>query len=110
MTGHKLDAIRRCGKVSFCVVAQDEVLSAERTTAYISVVAFGRARIAESEEELRYIAGLVGEKFSGDYPEDCQAEIDETLASHRLACVEITVEHMTGKCAREIMVSRKRGK
>ena len=110
VTGHKLDAIRRCGKVSFCVVAQDEVLPAERTTAYISVVAFGRARIAESEEELRYIAGLVGEKFSGDYPEDCQAEIDETLASHRLACVEITVEHMTGKCAREIMVSRKRGK
>ena len=108
VSGHKLDAIRRCSKVSFCVIAQDKVLSAERTTAFISVVAFGRARIAGSEEELRYIADLVGKKFSGDYPEDCQAEIDETIASHRLACVEITVEHMTGKCAREIMVERKK--
>ena len=108
VSGHKLDAIRRCGKVSFCVIAQDDVLPAERTTAFISVVAFGRARIAGSEEELRYIADLVGKKFSGDYPEDCQKEIDETIASHRLACVEITVEHMTGKCAREIMVQRKK--
>ena len=108
VSGHKLDAIRRCGKVSFCVIARDDVMSAERTTAYVSVVAFGRARIAESEDELRYIAGLVGRKFSGDYPEDCQAEIDETIASHRLACVEIRVEHMTGKCAREIMAARRR--
>ena len=108
VAGHKLDGIRRSSKVSFCVIAQDRVLPAERTTAYISVIAFGRARIGEDEAGLRRIAGLVGEKFSGDYPEDCQREIDETIASRRLACVEITVEHMTGKCAREIMAERKK--
>ena len=108
VTGHKLDAIRRSDRVSFCVIARDEVLPAERTTAYISVIAFGRARIVSDEADLRCIAGLVGQKFSGDYPEDCQKEIDETIASGRLACVEITVEHLTGKCAREIMAQRKR--
>ena len=107
-TGHKLDAIRRSDKVSFCVVDRDEVVPADRTTEFISVVAFGRARIVSDEAGLRYIAGLVGERFSGGYPDAVQREIDETIASDRLRCVEITVEHMTGKCAREIMARRRK--
>ena len=106
--GHKIDAIRRNEKVSFCVVAQDKVLPAERTTAYISVIAFGRARILEDEENLRRIAGWIGDKFSHDYPEDCRQETDEVIAANRMYCVEIEVDHLTGKCAREIMVERKR--
>ena len=51
------------------MIAQDEVMPKERTTAFISVIAFGRARIVDDEAGLRYIAGLIGEKFSADYPE-----------------------------------------
>jgi nitroimidazol reductase NimA-like FMN-containing flavoprotein (pyridoxamine 5'-phosphate oxidase superfamily) len=61
--GHKLDSIRRNEKVSFCVIAQDEVIPAKRTTAYISVIAFGKAVIVDDELGLRRIAGLIGEKF-----------------------------------------------
>ena len=104
--GHKIDAIRRNEKVSFCVVAQDHVLPAERTTAYISVIAFGRARIVEDEAGLRRIAGMIGDKFSHDYPEDCQAEIDEVIAHDRMYCIEIEVDHVTVKCAKEIMRQR----
>ena len=57
--GHKIDAIRRNKKVSFCVVAQDEVMPKERTTAYISVIAFGTARIVEDEPGLRRIAAAL---------------------------------------------------
>ena len=106
-TGHKLDAIRGCEKVSFCVVAQDEVMPKERTTAYISVIAFGRARIVEDEAGLRRIAGWVGEKFSPDYPEDCRQETDEVIAANRMYCVEITVDHLTGKCGREVLMQRR---
>ena len=42
--GHKLDAIRGCDKVSFCVIDQDEIVSAEFTTYFRSVIVFGRAR------------------------------------------------------------------
>ena len=107
-TGHKLDAIRRNEKVSFTVIAQDKVIPKERTTAYISVIAFGKARIVETEEEMRKIAGLVGEKFSGDYPEDCQKEIDEVIPANVMSCVEITIEHMTGKCGLEVLKERKK--
>ena len=104
--GHKLDAIRQQEKVSFCVIVQDEVMPKERTTAFISVIAFGRARIVEDEEGLRRIAGWIGEKYSADYPELCQQETDEVIAAHRMACVEITVEHLTGKCGLEVLKQR----
>lgn len=104
--GHKIDAIRRNDKVSFCVIAQDEVIPSKRTTAYISVIAFGRAVIVDDEPGLRRIAGLIGEKFSADYPEDCREETDQMIAADRMYCLEITVEHLTGKCGLEVLRSR----
>ena len=47
--GHKLDAIAREEKVSFCVVAQDDVVPEEYTTRYRSAIAFGRARVLTRE-------------------------------------------------------------
>ena len=52
-TGHKLDAILRESKVSFCVLDVDQVVPAEYTTYYRSVVAFGRARVLEDVSEKR---------------------------------------------------------
>ena len=100
--GHKIDAIRSNDKVSFCVIAQDNVMPKERTTAYISVIAFGRARIVDDEPGLRRIAGLVGDKFSHDYPQECQDEINEVIAADRMYCVEIEIEHLSGKRGRQV--------
>ena len=104
--GHKLDSIRRNEKVSFCVIAQDEVIPAKRTTAYISVIAFGKAVIVDDESGLRRIVGLIGEKFSADYPENCRKETDQMIAADRMYCLEITVEHLTGKCGLEVLRTR----
>ena len=101
--GHKLDAIRNHEKVSFCVIAQDEVMPVERTTAYISVIAFGRARIVEDEPGLRRICEWIGEKFCPDHLEGCHQETDEVIAARRMYCVEIEVEHLTGKCGNEVL-------
>lgn len=49
--GHKLDALRRCSKASFCVIDQDQVVPPEYTTYFRSVIAFGRTRILEDEAE-----------------------------------------------------------
>lgn len=49
--GHKVDAIQTNGKVSFCVVEQDDVKPAEFTTYFRSVIAFGKARILEDGNE-----------------------------------------------------------
>ena len=40
-SGHKIDAIMRSGKASFCVVDQDQIVPEEYTTYFRSVIAFG---------------------------------------------------------------------
>lgn len=57
VTGHKLDAVLQNDKVSFCVIDQDEVVPEKLTSAYRSVIVFGRARVLEDEAEIRQAAG-----------------------------------------------------
>ena len=52
-TGHKLDAIRRQEKASFCVIGQDQILPEKFTTCFSSVIVFGKVRILEEEGEIR---------------------------------------------------------
>ena len=56
--GHKMDAIRANPKVSFSVIDEDTIVSAEYTTYFRSAIAFGRARILEDEEKRAYIRTL----------------------------------------------------
>ena len=39
-------------------------------------------------------------------PEDCREETDQMIAADRMYCLEITVEHLTGKCGLEVLRSR----
>ncbi len=104
LTGHKIDAIRQYDKVSFTVIDADDVIARDRTTAYRSVIAFGRAReITDREEKIRSLR-LVGYKYSGDYPDLVEEEIAE--ACDHTCCVEITVEHLTGKEGNALLKQR----
>lgn len=105
-TGHKVDSVRRCDKVSFCVIDRDDIMPRERTTAYASVIVFGKARILEEENELRAAANAVGAKYSAGYEDLYMAETEETIAKGTLSCIEITIEHMTGKIGLEVMRER----
>jgi nitroimidazol reductase NimA-like FMN-containing flavoprotein (pyridoxamine 5'-phosphate oxidase superfamily) len=102
-TGHKIDAITKNPKVSFSVVDEDTIVSEKYTTYYRSVIAFGKARIAEGQEWLDAFAALV-EKYSGDQPEESKhKEIAGCSKSHIIA---IDVEHITGKEAIELVNSK----
>ena len=39
-SGHKIDAIKHCDKVSFCIIDKDELISEKLTTYYRSVIVF----------------------------------------------------------------------
>ncbi|MBQ9321780.1 MAG: pyridoxamine 5'-phosphate oxidase family protein [Eubacterium sp.] len=93
--GHKIDAIRRNPRVSFCVVDANDVDAEGMATDYRSVILFGYARILEDPEEIRASARLIGEKYSSAYRSAYEAEIDREFPA--LACVEIRIEHITGK-------------
>lgn len=101
VTGHKLDSLRRNEKVSFCVIDKDEVIQQTFTTHYRSAIIFGRARVLESDEEKQHAALLLAQKYSPDYPAEGLAEIEKSWA--RFLTVEVTVEHMTGKAAKELV-------
>lgn len=98
-SGHKLDALRRCPKASFCVVEQDQVVPEKYTTLYRSVVAFGTVRILTEEAEIRRAAACLGEKYNPG-GEGLQQEIDREFPA--LCMLEFTIEHLTGKESREL--------
>lgn len=65
-SGHKLDAIRRDPKASFCVIDCDRVVPEAYTTYFRSVIVFGTVRILTAEREkyeaidklaLKYVPG-----------------------------------------------------
>ena len=100
LTGHKVDAILRNDKVSFCVVEQDEVMPAEFTTYFRSVIIFGRARILTDEDGKMAALRLLAEKYSHG-----EAGIGAEMAKgfNHLIMVEIMIEHMTGKESIELV-------
>lgn len=101
--GHKVDAILRNDKVSFCVVERDEIRPAEFTTYFRSVIAFGKARILTDEEEKRTALGLLADKYSHG---EVGMETEIAKGFHRLLMVEIKIEHLTGKEAIELVRER----
>lgn len=99
--GQKLEAIRHCDKASFCVIGQDQVVPKEYTTYYRSVILFGRLRVLEDPAEVRTAITALAHKY---YPTDSAAHRDDLIQKEwpALCVVEMTVDRMTGKQAREL--------
>ena len=104
-SGHKLDAIRRNPKASFCVIGQDKVVPEEYTTYYRSVIAFGTVRILEDDREKYDSVREIALKYAPlDTVEQRRAAIEREWSG--LCMLEMTIEHLTGKEARELMEKR----
>ena len=101
VSGHKLDAIQTEPKVSFCVIAQDDVHPSEFTSYYKSVIAFGKARILDANEEICPALRLLGKKYMPDDPQGTEKEIDRFLQNVRI--IEMQIDHLTGKQAKELI-------
>ena len=103
--GHKLDAILRDPKVSFCVVDRDQVVPLEYTTYFRSVVLFGKARVLEDPTEIHAALEKLALRYA---PEDSEAHREAILEKElpAVVMVEITVEHLSGKEAIELVRSR----
>ena len=98
--GHKLDAVRKHDKVSYCVMDQGFRMDGDWALNINSVVIFGRMRVVDdAEDELRRkVAAGLCRKFTDDEA-FLQKELTHTLP--RAAFMELTPEHMTGKLVNE---------
>lgn len=96
-SGHKIDAIKKHSKVSFCVIEKDAVVPELFGTDYRSAVAFGRARILDEDEIIPVIANFTKKYCPKTDDDKIKNEIEKDFS--RLMVVEIQIEHLSGKQA-----------
>lgn len=92
-------------KSIFCVIDQDHIVPEKYTTYFRSVIAFGKVHLVEDMNEMRRIATLLFMKYSADYKDGIPKEIDSSIRN--MAIIEMTIEHLTGKEAIDLVKMKK---
>ena len=96
--GHKIDAIMKNNKASFCTYDSGFKRPGEWSLNIKSVIAFGRIEMIDDMGETERISRLLSYKFTDD--EDyIEAEIEHDLK--RTLCFALKIEHLTGKIVNE---------
>jgi hypothetical protein len=93
-SGHKLDNIQNNPRVSFCVVGNTNILAAEFTTKYESVILFGVASEVQGAEKYNALVWLL-EKYSAVFIEEGKKVISNMEKVTKVFKIEI--EHICGK-------------
>lgn len=101
-SGHKLDAINRKAKVSFCVIDQDQIVPEEYTSYFRSVIVFGTMRILNDDSEKRNAIDKLALKYApNDTEENRRNAIEREWKP--LCLLEMGIDHMSGKEAIEFV-------
>ena len=100
--GHKIDAIKKHDKVSFCVIAEDNVQKEKYTTFYKSVIAFGRISIIDDKDEIFRMINVLAEKY---FPEDSEKNRMTVINKETmgLCMIKLEVHNISGKCSLEYL-------
>lgn len=107
--GHKLDALKRSPKASFCVIDQDRIVPEEYTTYYRSVIAFGQAEVVTDFQEQHDALLALAEKYCvSDTP--AHREEKSTGTEGYTAVIRLTIEHLTGKEGKTLAAQRREGR
>ena len=96
--GHRVDAIRRDPKVSYCVFGQDTQKEGDWAYYVKSVIVFGKAELIEDPAEIDRICRLLCAKFPCTQ-EYVESEIAKDAA--RTLCFAINIEDINGKLVHE---------
>ena len=96
--GHRLDAVRKHDKVSFCVFDQGYRNEGEWALNVKSVIVFGRMAVVDDPQRIADISTRLSYKFTRD-DAYIQKEIEENL--HITLLLELTPEHICGKLVNE---------
>ncbi|MBQ7371524.1 MAG: pyridoxamine 5'-phosphate oxidase family protein [Blautia sp.] len=96
--GHKIDAILKHDKASFCVYDEGYRREGEWALNIKSVIVFGRIEILQDQEKVYEISRLLSYKFTKD-EEYISHEIKRSGPNTLMFA--LTPEHMTGKLVNE---------
>lgn len=96
--GHKIDSIKKCDKVSFCVYDKGIQVEGKKGLDYKSVIVFGRIKIVDDFDKTIDICRKLSQQF--DFGDDYIEEEIKKFAKFVL-CLELTPEHICGKIVNE---------
>jgi nitroimidazol reductase NimA-like FMN-containing flavoprotein (pyridoxamine 5'-phosphate oxidase superfamily) len=96
--GHKLDAIKACDKVSFCVHDEGYRNPGEWALNIKSVIVFGKVNIIDNIDTAIEISRRLSYKYTSD-----SDYIEEEIrrAGSRVLVFELVPEHISGKLVKE---------
>lgn len=96
--GHKIDALKNCNKVSFCVYDKGFRRDGEWALNIKSVIVFGKIEFVEDLDEVVEISRNLGLKYTPD-TEYIEEEIKKY--SKGVQCLKLIPEHISGKIVNE---------
>ncbi len=96
--GHKIDAIRKYDKVSFCVYDEGFRKEGEWALNIASVICFGRISFVTDEEKAIAMVRKLARRY---YPSLESADEEVRKDGHRAQMLALTIDHMTGKLVNE---------
>ncbi len=96
--GHKIDAIRRCDKASFCTYDKGYRREGEWALNIRSVIVFGRIEIVEDRERIYDIARQLSHKFTND---EAYIEHEIQKSGPGTFMFALVPEHISGKLVNE---------
>ena len=96
--GHKIDSIKKCDKVSFCVYDKGIQVEGKKGLDYKSVIVFDRIKIVDDFDKTIDICRKLSQQF--DFGDDYIEEEIKKSAKFVL-CLELTPEHICGKIVNE---------
>lgn len=97
-TGHKIDAISKCDKVSYCVHDDGYREEGQWPLHIKSVVVFGKIQPVTDDAKVLEICTHLCQKFTDDKAY-LEHELKHSLP--KVLCLALTPEHMTGKLVKE---------
>lgn len=96
--GHRVDAVKRHDKVSFCVYDEGYRREGEWALNIKSVIVFGRLVPVEDEDKMIDLCRRLSRKFTDD---ESYIEYEIKRAGFRTLMYELIPEHMSGKLVNE---------
>ncbi len=96
--GHRIDALKKCNKVSFCVLDSGYTVENDWALNIKSVIIFGKIDIVDNISEIIDITAKLSRKFTSD-ENYINQEIE--LYAHKTLLLRLTPEYICGKLVKE---------
>ena len=96
--GHRLDALERHNKVSFCTYNKGFREEGQWAWKVKSVIVFGRMEILDDLEKITEITTKLSYKFTQD---DAYIQREIASSAHKTLLLRLTPEHICGKVVEE---------